>query len=265
MIPGQLAEARLTELGIRDAKDLDVEAIAFDAGVEVRYATLAGCEATLVGVGDRAIATIRRSNLRGRERFSTGHEVGHWEMHRGQSFQCRVDDPTLNLESTAGLEREADEYASHLLMPTFLFNPAIKALKWPTLEQIQGIASDFESSQTATCIRLAKVDTLPVIVACYSAERRRWHLPAPHVPRRWWLKNALDKDSFAYELMTRGFECRRPRKQSADAWFENDDAGEFEVLEQCFAIPDGKIIALLYLSDAGMFERAYDPDVRWRK
>jgi hypothetical protein len=121
---------------------------------------------------------------------------------------------------------------------------AIEALKWSTLEQIQGIASDFESSPTATCNRVAKVDTLPVIVTCYSAERRRRHLSAAHVPPRWWPKNALAKDSFAYELMTRGLECRSPRKQSADAWFENDDAGEFEVLEQCFAIPDGKIIAL---------------------
>lgn len=258
MTPGQQAETRLKELGIRDPKDLDVEAIAADAGMRVEYAPLTGCEATLVGVGTRAIATIRPSNVRGRERFSIGHELGHWERHRGQSFQCRVDDPTLNLESNSALEREADEYSAHLLMPGFLFNPAIKTIKWPTLAQIQDLANDFEASQTATFIRLAKVDTLPVIVACYSAERRLWSLRAPHVPSWWFPKKRVDKDSFAYDLLTRGTECNTPRKQSADTWFDNDNADEFEVLEQCFTPAPGKVLVTLYLSDAGMFEQGYD-------
>jgi Zn-dependent peptidase ImmA (M78 family) len=265
MTPGQQAETRITELGIRDPKDLDVEAIAFDAGMYVEYAALVGCEAMLVGVGNRAIATINPSNVRGRERFSIGHELGHWAMHRGQSFECRVDDPTRNLESNVILERQADEYSSHLLMPAYLFNPVINTVKWPTLTEIQGVANEFQSSQTATLIRLANVDTLPVIVACYSAEKRLWHLAAPHVPRRWWLKRVLDQDTFAYDLLTQGRECNTPRKQSADAWFENNDACEFEVLEQCLPTSPGKILVTLYLSDGEMFDRGYDPDVGWRK
>lgn len=265
MTPGQRAEARIAELGIRDPQDLDVEAIAFDSGVRVEYAPLSGCEAMLVGVGSHAIATIKPSGVRGRERFSIGHEVGHWELHRGRSFRCRVDDPSLNLESDATLERQADDFASHLLMPGALFNPAIKAYKWPTVAQIQEIADTFRSSQIATFIRLAKVDTLPVVVACYSAERRLWHIPAPHVPKRWWPKRVLDSDTFAYDLLTRGVECDRPRKQSADAWFENDDAGEFDVLEQCWRAAPGKVLVTLYLIDEEMFERGYDPDVGWRR
>lgn len=265
MTPGQQAEARLRELGIRDPKDLDVEAIAADADMRVVYAPLSGCEATLVGVGQRAIATIRQSNIRGRERFSIGHELGHWERHRGRSFQCRADDPTLNLESDRRLEREADEYSSHLLMPSFLFNPAIKPLKWPTLAQLQELAHDFEASQTATLVRLAAVDTLPVIVACYSIDRLLWWLRAPHVPARWFLKSRLDPDTFAYDLLTRGTERSTPGKQSADAWFENNDASEFEVLEQCFTPAAGKVLVTLYLSDSGMFEQGYDADMRWRQ
>src|SRR5688500_10519171 len=99
MTPGQLAEARISELGIVDPRDLDVEAIAFDAGMSVEYEDLEGCEAMLVGVNDQAIATIRPSGVRGRERFSIGHELGHWEMHRGRSFFCRVDEPDRNLKS----------------------------------------------------------------------------------------------------------------------------------------------------------------------
>src|SRR5687767_4728657 len=115
MTPGQRAEARIAELGIADPSDIDVEAIAFDARMTVEYEDLEGCEAMLAGVGDRAIATIRPSGVRGRERFSVGHELGHWEMHRGRSFSCRVDEPDRNLKSDKPLEKEADEYAAHLL------------------------------------------------------------------------------------------------------------------------------------------------------
>lgn len=263
MTPGQRAEARIAELGIRDPEDLDVEAIAADAGVAVRYESLDGCEATLVGFGRRAIATVRRSAVRGRERFSVGHELAHWELHRGRSFRCRVDEPVLNLESNVVLEREADEFSSHLLMPKPLFNPRVLAQRWPTIAQLQDIAETFQTSQAATLIRLARVDTLPVIVASYSLDARLWYCAARHVPRRWRLKSALDRDSFAHELLTRGTPTLVPRKQSADAWFDNDEADEYEVLEQCVPGMPGKALIILYLVEPEMFDEGYDADARW--
>jgi len=263
MTPGQRAEARIAELGIRDPQDLDVEAIAADAGLTVRYEPLNGCEATLVGVGQRAIATIRPSSVRGRERFSVGHELAHWEMHRGRSFRCRVDEPVLNLESNVQLEREADEFSSHLLMPRPLFNPRVLAQRWPTIAHLQEIAETFQTSQAATLIRLAKVDTLPVIVASYSIEGRLWYCAARHVPRRWRLKSVLDRDSFAHELLTRGTPTLEPRKQSADAWFDDDGADEYELLEQCVPGMPGKVLVTLYLVEPEMFEEGYDADARW--
>src|ERR1700722_8618225 len=264
MTPGQRAEAQIAELGIRDPKDLDVEAIAFDAGARIEYEPLVGCEATLVGLDSSAIITIKPSPVRGRERFSIGHELGHWDLHRGKSFRCRVDEPSQNLESDVPLERQADEYASHLLIQSSQFNPVVKSLLWPDLLQIQELANLFQTSLMATCIRIGKVDTLPVIVACYTAQRLLWHVLAPHVPRRWFLKGTLDPDSFAYDSLVSGVECAIPRKQSADVWFENNDADEFEILEQSLSAAPGKVLVVLYLSDPEMFDRGYDPDVRWQ-
>jgi hypothetical protein len=76
------------------------------------------------------------------------------------------DEPTLNMESNVGLEREAGKFGSHLLL--------------------------------------------------------------------------------AHELLTRGTEVLSPRKQSADAWFENDDAGEFEFLEQCVASCASKTLSYFF-------------------
>ena len=233
MSPGQLAEARIAELGITDPSDIDVEAIAFDAQMLVEYEDLDGCEATLVGVGDRAIATVRPSGVRGRERFSVGHELGHWEMHRGMSFSCRVDDPDSNLKSDKPREKEADEYAAHLLMPSTLFNPAVRAVGKPDFRELDDLAKHFGTSLLATSIRLADIDTLPVVVACYSSSGLRWNKVAAHVPRRWWLRSKLDDDSFAHSLLVNGTRTTSARKQPGEVWFENGDAENYEVPSCC--------------------------------
>lgn len=216
MTPAQAAEAIIEDLGITQIAELDVEAIAYDAGVEVLYEPMTGCEATLVGVGDHAIATINPSPYRGRERFSIAHEVGHWKLHRGRSFRCRVDQLEENFVSTGSLEKEADTFASHLLMPARMFNDAIRPYGQPNFKQLGDVAAAFDTSLTATALRLVGVDTLPAIIACYTRNGLRWHAAAKHVPRRWYLKDKVDEDSFAYDLLFSGKECRALGKQSGD-------------------------------------------------
>lgn len=264
MSPGQLAEARIAELGITDPGDIDVEAIAFDAQMLVEYEALDGCEATLVGVGDRAIATVRPSGVRGRDRFSIGHELGHWEMHRGRSFSCRVEEPDRNLTSDKPREKEADEYSAHLLMPSSIFNPAVRSLGNPGFRELNDLSTHFETSLLATCIRLADIDTLPVVVGCYSQSGRRWSKAAAHVPRRWWLRGRLDDDSFAHNFLLSGARTSSARKQPGEVWFENDDAENYEVTEECMPGKAGEVLVLLYLS-APMLDARYDPNVGVRR
>lgn len=265
MTPGQHAEALIAELGISEPKELDVDAIACDQGVDVFYERLAGCEASLVGFNSHAIATINPSGNRGRERFSVAHEVGHWTLHRGQSFRCRVDDPAANLASNRPLEKEADTFASHLLMPGPLFNPIVKSFGRPGFKQLSEIGAQFDTSLMATTLRLVNVNTLPTIVASYGSAGLRWHVAARDVPKRWWLKRSPDEDSFAYDLLNHGKACNGLGKQSADAWFDNDDAGRYEVLEQCVPSVGGEILVLLYLLDEAMLFAGFDAGVGNRK
>ena len=260
---GQRAEALIAELCIENPEDLDVDAIAFDSGVKVVYERLNGCEATLVGYGDSAIATINPSGVRGRERFSIAHEIGHWHLHRGRSFQCRVDAPDSNVAANRALEKEADTFAAHLLMPRPLFNPLIGQFGQPNFRQLAEVAGRFDTSLMATALRLANINTLPVIVACYEQQGRRWSLPAADIPRRWFLKQKLDEDTFTFDLLNHGKECQNLRKQPADAWFENDDADQYEVQEQCVISHAGQALVLLYL-EASMLEVGQDWNVRNR-
>ncbi|WP_304351336.1 ImmA/IrrE family metallo-endopeptidase [Comamonas testosteroni] len=244
---GQIAENLVSELGITSAEELDIDVIAMAVGVEVRYENLIGCEASLVGFGDRAIATINRRSIRGRERFSLAHELGHWQLHRGRSFQCRLDEPQKNLSSDRALEKEADRFAAHLLMPAPIFIPLVQAYKEPNFQNLASMAQTLETSLMATALRLVDINTLLVIVACYDRNGRRWWIAANDVSRRWLPKRDLDEDSFAYDLLYSGIECKHLGKQPADVWFENTDADKYEVREQCIASHEGAALVLLYL------------------
>lgn len=265
MTPGEKAEALIAEFSIRDPRDIDVEAIALDAGVKVVFHPLEGCEATLVGFENRAIATVKPSRIRGRERFSIAHEVGHWKLHRGRSFRCRIDDPDENLASDKTLEKQADTYAAHLLMPAPLFNPAVKALgSNPGFVELDELAKQFETSLLATSVRLADVNTVPVILACYTKQKRRWHKAASDIPQRWWLRENLDDDSFAHDFFATGKQRAKPGKQPAEVWFENDDADNFEVVEHYVPGKSGEVLVLIYLT-AKMMDAGFDPSVGIRK
>jgi hypothetical protein len=255
--PGERAEQLIDELCITSTSDLDLEAIAYDQGIEVRYEPLNGCEATLVGYGHKAIATVRKSSSRGRERFSIAHETGHWLLHRGRSFRCRADDIVQNYNSEAVLEKEADEFASHLLMPTSILRPIVKAIAKPTLKDVQIIADDFNVSLQAMSIRLVALDTLPVVIACYTKAGLKWHSKANHIPSGWHLKRSLDDESFAYGILNGRTDGNKSGLQSADTWFENDDADEFNLQESAMPSTNGHVLVLLYLTDAKMFERGY--------
>lgn len=254
------AEKLIAEFGISDPREIDVDAIAYDCGVEVRYDALNGCDATLVGVHDRAIATIQKHTKRPRQRFSVGHELGHWHHHRGEAFRCRVDDVSMNLAGPdRSKEREADQYAAHLLLPGQLFKPLVKQIKTPSLNDLDGLAVNFACSLLCTALRLIDVDTVPAILTCYDRNGFRWSRFTKDVPRRWYLKDQLDEDSFAYELLASGKTQAGLRMSGADTWFTNADGGDYELREHSVQGYGDEIITLI-LPGNDMLDAQFDAD-----
>lgn len=120
-------------------RDIDVASISIDAGMQVRFRKLDGGAVTLLGIGDRAIATISPSGNRGRDRFSIGQELGHWSMHRGQAFYCRAENFGQYTRADRLKEKQADEFSSRL-MPTSLLRPAIGKFRALSLSEFRGLA-----------------------------------------------------------------------------------------------------------------------------
>src|SRR5580704_14951567 len=98
--PSATPEAVLSTLGIAEPQDIDIEAIAYACGALITREPLSGCEANIIGINDKAVITVNSASLETRQRFSAGHELGHWMRDRGQSaFGC--SDRQMDSEWTA--------------------------------------------------------------------------------------------------------------------------------------------------------------------
>lgn len=245
------AERLLQDLGVSEPGEIDLEAIAYHLDVMVQFKPLDGCEARIVGAGDRAIITVNdRSGWR-RKRFSIAHELGHWHHHKGKRLVCRADE--YRPRDVTSPERVADGYAADLLLPHYLFKPLALQQKRLTFKSIGELADAFSASVTATAIRLVEADLFPALVVCHGPNGRKWFARAPMLPRKWFPQAILDVDSVAFDVQFGSKQgTAYPSKIGADAWFDRSDANRYEVLEQTLRSGSDETISLIIITDERM-------------
>lgn len=236
----------LDELGITKPEDIDIEAIAEYCGATVLYQPLEGAEARIIGHGDRAIISINNASSRGRQRFSVGHELGHWAWDRGKiAFSC--DDRKFSGEWTgSNKESVANRYASDLLLPVHMFKPV--ANKKPvTFETVRALADSFQTSLTATAIRLVQYGSFPSMVVCSNAAGRQWFVRSRETEgANLWPRRDISQDSLAYDLLHGTKSATAPEDVDADAWIDHRDAGDYIVKEDSVKITPGLVLTLLW-------------------
>jgi Zn-dependent peptidase ImmA (M78 family) len=247
------AERLLKELGITEPHEIDLEAIAFHVGARVRYRKLHGCEARIIGCADSAIITIGKDCSDRRKRFSLAHELGHWTHHKGQTLVCRVEDTTPQTKLSP--ERVANNFAADLLMPRYLFDPAARSFGKLNFKTVADLADLFETSRPATAIRLVDGGHSPAFLICHGLKGRKWFVRGSDVPNRWFPRDELDAESFAFGvLFGRAAEDAMPRKIGADAWFDRNEADRYVVHEQTIRSGEDEILTLILISDPKMLE-----------
>ncbi len=111
-----------------------------------------------------------------RARFTVAHELGHFfiDDHRNAlKSGASPHGSRSEFESTLLVEREADHFASYLLMPTAQFLKVARMHR-RGIAGIQGIAKHFGASVTASAIRYAKAEIVPCVVIKWSATGFQW-------------------------------------------------------------------------------------------
>lgn len=119
-----------------------------------------GCEGALVRNPDdeREWGIFVKPKVRPeRKRFTVAHEIGHFVLHRHQrpSFNCDKESVHAGIDTLKEIEREADDFASNLLMPGDMLRDRI-AGKRIDFHLLGALAKEFGVSLESMCIRLVK-------------------------------------------------------------------------------------------------------------
>jgi len=246
---GTAPEQILSLLGITEPEDLDIEAIAYACGATILSQPLTGCEANIIGYGDKAIITVNSNSIPTRQRFSSGHELGHWVKDRGQSaFGCL--DSQINSEWTASNpETRANRFASDLLLPAGMFVPRAKG-RPITLETVGDLAAVFRMSQTATAIRLVNHGSFPAMLIYYAQGQRKWFLrSSKDIPSSLFPADRPESHSVAASMLTNKSADSKSGDVRADRWFDRDRAWKYYIRESCFRTGPDSILVLLWWED----------------
>ncbi len=239
----------LDDLGIIEPFDIRIEAIAEYCGATIVYERLKGSAARIIGFGNRAFITVDSQSRRERQRFSAGHELGHWMMDRGKvaSFVCaeRVFATEWDADNP---ERRANRYATDLLLPRFMFGPRAKN-KDIIFDTVRELARDFQVSLTATSIRLVELGSFPAMVVCNELERRRWFFRGSDVPQVIWPRDKPGAYTSAYDLLRGSKDIEGPVDVQADGWINHPMARQYTLREDSIRIGDNYVLSLLWWKD----------------
>lgn len=139
---------------------------------------LDGAEAQLLLIpGKRAIITVSsKITNRQRKRFSIAHELGHMEMHRNEikvNICTREDISDRDRATPFDVEQEANQFASHFLMPARFVNEYYQEVA-ASLDAIRKVANTFDVSLTSAALRFIDFVAEPVAVVFSRAGRIEW-------------------------------------------------------------------------------------------
>lgn len=249
MRPPFLAPAGLLDaLGISSPEEIHIEAIAQYCGVTVVYEPLSGCEARILGEGDRAIVTVNSRSNRQRQRFSAAHELGHWMRDRGKvALGCSAASFVSEWDGD-NPERRANRYAADLLLPRSMFSARCAGMR-PEFSSVRGLAALFNTSLTATAIRLVELGSYPSMIVCTGTAGRKWFAQSKIVPRELWPLRAPGQGSVAARLLRGEGRGSGPTTVDADDWIDHAGSSSYSLVEDSVLADEGVVLSLLWWKD----------------
>ncbi|WP_457670738.1 ImmA/IrrE family metallo-endopeptidase [Thiolapillus sp.] len=244
----------LCQLGITRPEQIDLEAIAYHFGARVKYQPLDGCAARIIGTAKRAIITVDEDSSEQRQRFSLGHELGHWLWDRGTIAQL-CDSSELRASRQLGDAREAraNRFAAELLMPKNLFRPAAQGMPM-TFESVRHLAGMFRTSLTATAIRLVELGSYPAMVVFTTRQGRAWYWGSPEVPKYFVPRKFPGDGAVAHQMLKDDPFSLGPMDVDADEWFDRPGAEDHVLLEDSLSWPNGTVLSLIWWKDESMLQ-----------
>lgn len=165
------------ECGIVDPLQLPIEEVLRSKNIIIKEEPIDGAEGRILMNKNSGIITIdSHIDIPSKKRFILAHELGHFELHRGQQTGFNDTDETLNHWYKQNLieeEIEANAFAAEYLMPTDLFIYECLGRIF-NHKVIENLASRFQVSKTAAILKFAEHGNHPVFVVCCQNNKMKW-------------------------------------------------------------------------------------------
>ncbi|MFN0120868.1 MAG: ImmA/IrrE family metallo-endopeptidase [Blastocatellia bacterium] len=253
--PGEL----LDELDIATPDEIDVEGIAWYCGLLVQYHPLKGCEAMLQAVGRRGIITVRDRAPVERQRFSIAHEIGHW-MHDYGTTALACHEASFAREwGEDNPEKRANRFARELLIPARMFRDMAQDRPL-NFETVRYLAKTFQTSLTATALRLVELGDTPAMLVCYNRHRRVWYVTAANVPSSLWPFEQPRRQTAAYGLLFSNVQNLKAQEIPASSWFPGCATSRQTIREDSVRGYGGTVLTLLSWENEKRFALTWDGD-----
>ena len=236
---------------------IPVEELALAFGIqEVQDQSLKGMQGALVANVEKSKGIILVNsgitNLR-RRRFTIGHEVGHFMLpNHGNEMYCSKGD--MSPKSLKPIEREANEFASELLMPTQLFTKQSKFRDEPDIKNIVSLSEMFDVSLQACGNKYTALNDYPVAtISTHNKKISSFWINRDEIP--FWLAHKKGDQIPASSITGSAQDMSRGEMLcdvvNSSIWF--DEAKGFElpeyVVEQTLIQEDGYCYTLLWFED----------------
>lgn len=237
------------EFAISEPSEIDIEAIAFEQKAVVLEKPLNGCEAMIIGAGDKATITVNSASDTPRKRFSVGHELGHWFKDRGKVGNlCSHND----MENPSGVARSreniANSYASELLIPTYLLREQLTGSRLD-LDLISSVKSDFDTSFMMTLRRVITSDHHMGHFVIYRKDGSRYLFDKhSDLPGCFYPTSTVPSGSKIHDLIINNVKSS-PGEVDGSVWCRENWADDAAVYEHAFQYHDDMFISLVWWKD----------------
>lgn len=260
--PAARAKEIVNTLRIENPSEIHVKDIAMVFGAFVREKLLEGSEGRLLRKDGRAIITVNAGiREEGRKRFAIAHELGHFQLHTSsQLIFCSETDMFVWREDKLQ-EREANEFASSLLMPEHIFI-RYRKLEQPNLNTVLELAGEFRTTLTATALRYVQLSIEPCAVVISKDRTIKWYKRSDDFEFHVRVGETLSPFCYASNFYKETSMPAIPEKVPADAWLAGEIDPEAEIFEHSLPIPSYNVVlSLLWINEEiGRSSRQYDSD-----
>ena len=190
-----------------------------------------------------------------RKRFTVAHELGHFVLHRTAqaTFNCDKESVYSGIDTLKKIEREADDFASNLLMPGNMLRDRIDG-KRIDIHLLGELAKEFGVSLEAMCIRLIKFTEQRAILVYWDHGFLKYQWPSSDARKT---RVRLHKTDDPQEPLAGTLAADNKIEQEwdgidmpASAWCSSEDA-DIRLRELKHTYTDGnRVLSLLMLESA---------------